>query len=104
MRALGLIGVVGIWLYRLFVRPFLRRCCLYQESCSAYGIRMFRTHGLVSALPHIRARVRSCRLPATACFVLDDHGARLLSATGHDGMPPPELALALVASRARGAR
>ncbi|MBA3821324.1 MAG: membrane protein insertion efficiency factor YidD [Deltaproteobacteria bacterium] len=101
MRNLGFVGIAGVWLYRLIVRPFLRRRCLHAESCSAHGIRMFREHGLIRALPLIRARVRSCRMPAAACFVIDAAGhARLLTASGHAGMSPPPRALEHLARRA----
>lgn len=101
MRVSGLIGIAGIWCYRLVVRPFLRRRCLFEESCSAHGIRMFRERGLVGALAPIRHRVRSCRMPASACFVLDEQGhARLLAAAGHDGVGPAPRALAVLAREA----
>lgn len=102
MRPTGLLGIVGVWVYRLLVRPFLRRRCLHDESCSAFAIRMFGQHGLLHALPLVRARVRGCRLPATACFVVDEAGSRLLSATTHDGSTPPARAIELLAARARG--
>ncbi|MBX3160714.1 MAG: membrane protein insertion efficiency factor YidD [Deltaproteobacteria bacterium] len=95
------LGILGILAYRLFVRPFVRRQCLYVDSCSAYAIRMLREHGLVSATPRIQTRVRSCRMPAAACYVIDENGkARLLSATGHDGEPVPPRALEILAFRA----
>jgi putative component of membrane protein insertase Oxa1/YidC/SpoIIIJ protein YidD len=98
MRWLGILAVLG---YRLFLRPFLRRRCLYDESCSTHAIRLLRTHGLVSALPLIRARIHSCRMPMSACFVIDADGrARLLSATGADGAAPPPRALELIAAEA----
>jgi putative component of membrane protein insertase Oxa1/YidC/SpoIIIJ protein YidD len=98
---MGWLGVLGILAYRVFVRPFLRRRCLFDESCSAHGIRLFREHGMLRALPLIRARVRSCRMPASACFVLDANGrAQLLSASGHHGQPPPPNALQLLALQA----
>ena len=98
MRWLGILGVLA---YRLFVRPLLRRRCLYDESCSAHAIRQLRERGFLRAIPKIRARVRSCRMPAAACFVVGADGrARLLSATGHHGAPPPPRALELLASHA----
>lgn len=98
MRWLAILGVLA---YRLFVRPFWRRRCLFDESCSAHAIRTFRTAGFLGGLPLVHARVRSCRMPASACFVLDAHGhARLLTATGHHGAAPPPQALALLARAA----
>lgn len=98
------IGVLAILAYRVFVRPFLRRRCLFDESCSAHGIRMLREHGLWAALPRIRHRVHSCRMPAAACFVIDANGQpRLLSASDHDGGAPPPRALELLAAQARQA-
>lgn len=95
------LGILGILAYRLFVRPFMRRRCLYDESCSTYAIRMLREHGYRIGCTHIQARVRSCRMPAAACYVLDDNGkARLLSATGHDGEQVPPRALEILAMRA----
>lgn len=98
MRWLGILVVLG---YRLFLRPFLRRRCLYDESCSRHAIRLLRTHGLLPALPLIRARIHSCRMPASACFVIEGDGrARLLAATGVDGKAPPPRALELIAAEA----
>jgi putative component of membrane protein insertase Oxa1/YidC/SpoIIIJ protein YidD len=98
MRWLGILAILG---YRLFVRPFLRRRCLFDESCSTHAIRLLREHGLVAAIPHIRARVRSCRMPASACFVIDHSGrARLISAIGHNGEAPPPRALEILAMQA----
>lgn len=95
------LGILAILAYRLCIRPFRRRQCLFEESCSAHGIRLLRELGLVQAVPLIRARVRSCRMPAMACFVLDHHGrAQLLSAVSHDGAPVPPHALALLAMQA----
>ncbi len=94
-------GVLAILAYRLFVRPLLRRRCLYLESCSAYGIRMMREHGLVAGWVHARARIHACRMPAGACFVLDDVGrARLLSISGQDGHAAPDNAAAILATYA----
>jgi len=98
MRWLAILGVLA---YRLCVRPFYRRRCLFDESCSTYAIRVLRTVGVRRGLPAVHARVRSCRLPAAACFVLGPDGrARLLSATGHGGAPVPPGALAHLASQA----
>lgn len=95
------LGVLGVFAYRLFVRPFLRRRCLYDESCSAFAIRVLREHGMRRAVPQIRARVRSCRMPAAACFVIGADGrAHLLSATSHDGGALPPQALLVVAADA----
>lgn len=95
------LAIVCIFVYRWTVRPFLRRRCLYPESCSAFAIRELRELGVAAALPRIRARIRSCRLPASACFVVDEHGrARLISASGHDGLAPPPLALEILACEA----
>lgn len=98
MRWLAILCVLA---YRVFLRPFRRRQCLFDESCSAHGIRLLREHGVRRAAPMIRARIRSCRMPAMACFVLDADGrARLLSASGHDGEPVAPKALALLAQQA----
>ena len=62
---------------------------------------MLRERGLVAGYRPIQARVRSCRMPAAACYVLDANGkARLLSATGHDGELIPPKALEILALRA----
>lgn len=90
------LAIAGIWMYRLVVRPFLRRVCLYDESCSQHALRSLREHGYRQAVPLIQARVRSCRLPAAACYVLDGSGqARLLFAeSACAGQPIPPRALA----------
>lgn len=98
MRWLAILAIFG---YRVLIRPFHRRICLYEESCSAHAIRLLRERGVATALPAIRARVRSCRMPAGACYVLDGDGAaRLLSSTSHTGAPVPPAALALLAREA----
>lgn len=76
----------------------MRRRCLYPESCSAYAIRVLRGEGLISAVPMIRHRIRTCRMPVSACFVVGADGrARLLDAHGHEGAAPPPIALELLA-------
>jgi len=61
---------------------------------------MLRQQG-IGAWRDIRNRIQSCRMPASACFVLDEHGkAQLLSAHGHDGNPVPAKALEMLAARA----
>lgn len=104
---MGWVGVVGVWMYRWLVRPFLRRRCLYTESCSQFAIRTFREHGFVRGLGMVKRRVRSCRLPAAAAFVIDADGVpRLLSVTGHAGCesPPGLERLAVEAATAARAR
>lgn len=98
MRWLAILAILG---YRLVIRPLLRRRCLFDESCSAHAIRLLRERGVRRAVPLVRARIRSCRLPTAACFVVDASGrAQLLAATSHDGSPPPPRALALLAREA----
>lgn len=97
---MGWLGILGIWMYRWFVRPFMRRRCLYDESCSQFGIRTFRERGLLRGLGPIRRRVRSCRMPAAAVFVIGADGTpRLLSAAA-DAPPKALELLALEASNA----
>jgi hypothetical protein len=96
------LAILAILAYRVFVRPFMRRRCLHDESCSTFGIRMLREHGLVGAVPRIRCRLRACRMPVSACFILDEAGqARLLSAAGHDGEAASPKAIEFLALRAR---
>jgi hypothetical protein len=95
------LAILCVHAYRLFIRPFRRRQCLFDESCSAHGIRMLRDHGVRIAVPLIRGRIRSCRLPAIACFVIDADGrARVLSAEGHDDQPVAPKALDHLARQA----
>lgn len=92
------LAILGIYAYRWFVRPILRRRCLFDESCSTFAIRVLRERGVVAGYALIRARLRSCQMPVAACFVLDEHGkARLLSSTGWNGQPVPPKALELLA-------
>lgn len=94
------LGILAILAYRVLIRPFRIRRCLYDESCSSYGIRMLRQQGIRS-WRDIHNRIQSCRLPSAVCFVLDEHGkAQLLSAYSHDGGPPPAKALEILAARA----
>ena len=89
------LAILGILAYRAVVRPFLRRRCLYPESCSAHASRTRRALGYRRAVPLIQRRVQSCRLPEAACFVLDSSGrARLLRV---DGAAPPAMAIELLA-------
>jgi putative component of membrane protein insertase Oxa1/YidC/SpoIIIJ protein YidD len=92
------LAILAIHAYRWFVRPILRRRCLFDESCSTFGIRVLRERGFVAGAALIRARLRSCQMPAAACFVLDEHGeARLLSSTGWNGQTVPPKAIELLA-------
>lgn len=98
MRWLAILGVLA---YRLVLRPFHRRRCLFDESCSAHAIRVLRETGFRRGLRSTRARLQACRMPQSACFVLDTSGrARLLSATGHDGAEVAPGALAWLAHEA----
>src|SRR5689334_2445429 len=91
-------AILFVYAYRACIRPFLRRRCLFAESCSAFGIRMFRCKGLQHGVPLVIARIASCRMPAAACFVLDPaSGMRLLSVTPHPGLEIPPRALELLA-------
>ena len=88
MRWLAILGVLA---YRALVRPFIRRQCLYPESCSAHAIRVLRADGYRRAVPQIQARVQSCRMLDGACFVLDGEGRATLLGTTVSGAPPPLL-------------
>jgi putative component of membrane protein insertase Oxa1/YidC/SpoIIIJ protein YidD len=99
------LAILTVYLYRLVLRRLLRRLrrrrCLYDESCSTFALRVLRERGFVTGVRQTRARLRSCRLPVSASFVLDEHGrARLLAATSADGQPVPARALEHLAARA----
>ena len=99
------VAILAVLAYRVFIRPLHRRVCLFEESCSAYAIRTLREVGFDLALPMIRARLRACRMPAGACFVLDSDGrARLISATSGTGADVPPAALAFLAHEAEVSR
>lgn len=101
MRWLAILAIFG---YRVLIRPFYRRVCLYDESCSAYAIRALREVGFVRGTSRIRARLRACRMPAGACFVIGADGApRLISATSHTGAAVPPGALAVLTREAERA-
>lgn len=98
------LAILAIFAYRLVVRPFLRRRCLFDESCSAYGIRMFRRQGFLSGVKSVHRRLADCRMPRSASFVIGSDGrATLLTACGHDGNPVPSRALELIARQAESA-
>lgn len=99
MRWLAILIVLA---YRITLRRWWRRVCLYDESCSAFAIRTLRTRGVWAGYAVIRARVDSCRLPAGVCYVLSDDGEpTLIAATGRSGAPVPPHALAHCAAQAR---
>lgn len=99
MRWLAILCVVA---YRAVLRPFYERICLYEESCSAFAIRTLRNHGFNHGLPVVVARLRSCRMPVRACFVLDDHGdLKMLSATTYDGGPVAPKAVEMLVATVR---
>lgn len=101
MRWLCILAVLA---YRALIRPFYRRVCLFEESCSTYAIRTLRHEGAFRAVPMIRARVHSCRMPAGACFLIGaDGAAKLLSATSSTAAPVPPGALAFLAAEAERA-
>ncbi len=88
--------------YRLFLRRWVpalrRRRCLFEESCSAFALRVLRERGFREGVRLAHQRVRACRLPAGASFVLDEQGrARLLAATSGSGEPVPARAIAHLA-------
>ena len=45
LTILPLLG--GIWIYRLFLSPFLGRQCRYLPTCSCYAEEALRRHGAV---------------------------------------------------------
>lgn len=95
------IAILAILAYRTLIRPFHRRVCLYPESCSAYAIRALRQQGFVRGMALTRVRLRTCRMPAGACFVLDSEGkAQLISATSPTSAPVPPAALELLTREA----
>jgi putative component of membrane protein insertase Oxa1/YidC/SpoIIIJ protein YidD len=106
------LAILAVLTYRAVVRPLRPRRCLHAESCSAFAIRTLRADGAWRAVPAIRARIRGCRFPASASFVLGRDGqARLLTAASIDGQAIPPMALDVLAAhatetalRARGAR
>ncbi len=50
-----------IRLYRLFVRPFLSRTCLFKESCSIHVERVIRESGWRQGLKSLLKRTQECR-------------------------------------------
>ena len=96
MRWLAILAVLA---YRVAIRPFYRRLCLHPESCSAFAIRVLRESRLRDGLRRTRARLRSCRMPIAACWVLEPDGTpRVLCAQTHDGGPMAPGTVALVTS------
>jgi putative component of membrane protein insertase Oxa1/YidC/SpoIIIJ protein YidD len=90
------LGILAILAYRCFIRPFRRRQCLHAESCSTFGIRIMRERGLIDAAPAIRERVRSCRMPVGAAFIIAPDGQPLVL----NGEIPPR-ALEMLVAQAR---
>lgn len=94
-------AILGILAYRVLVRPIYHRVCLHEESCSTYAIRVLRVRGLSHGVPLILARLRSCRMPVAAYFLIDARGyARMLSATTYDGSPLAPKAAEMLAAEA----
>ena len=63
-----------IWAYRWFVRPFLRRQCLFEPSCSEYALRTFRCVGFRAGVSLVRQRLHACRWPESVGWTIADDG------------------------------
>lgn len=95
------VAILAVLIYRMLLRPLHRRVCLFPESCSAFAMRTFRTLGFDRGLPAVQARLRACRMPLGACFIVGADGrAQLVSATSGTEASVPPSALALLSHQA----
>lgn len=89
MRWLAILGVIG---YRLVLRPFMRRRCLFDPSCSAFAIAMFRRVGFLHGLKATRARLHQCKTPARLAWTVGEDGKpEILALTPADGVTWTEI-------------
>lgn len=65
-----------IYLYRLFLSPWLCPCCRFSPTCSAYGIEALKTHGGVNGSQLILKRLLKCH-----------PWSKLGSGSGYDPVP-----------------
>lgn len=75
MRPLAWPFLVGIYLYRVTLSPFIGRQCRYEPTCSRYAEDALRQYPLIRALKMSAARFARCHP---------------LAEGGYDPVPPPE--------------
>jgi putative component of membrane protein insertase Oxa1/YidC/SpoIIIJ protein YidD len=103
-RALALVlgwsAVVAIWLYRLVVRPFLGRACLFRETCSHVVERHLRQGDLRVAWQTLIRRWGVCR--ASYAVGIGTTGAIVVTLADGSTVGEAEIAPALVEVVATG--
>jgi hypothetical protein len=60
-RALAILLLAGIALYRAVLSPLLGGACRFHPSCSAYGVEALRRHGGWRGARLTAARILRCR-------------------------------------------
>jgi len=54
--------IIGpIKLYRLALRPYISKTCLFKESCSVHVERVTNESGLVAGIKALRFRIENCQ-------------------------------------------
>ena len=53
--------IAAIKLYRLGIRPFLSKTCLFKESCSVHVERITNESGLRAGINALRFRTKNCQ-------------------------------------------
>ncbi len=71
---MGRLGILFVRAYRLFLRPILRRRCIFSPTCSEYAIHALQEHAFIEAIGLIRRRLDSCRWPRTVSWTVDVDG------------------------------
>jgi len=60
-RALALVLLAGVALYRAVLRPLLGGGCRFSPSCSQYAVEALRRHGGWRGMRLAAARILRCR-------------------------------------------
>ena len=59
-RFLGLLILLPVYFYRLFLSPLMPPTCRFQPTCSEYALEAVRHHGPISGLVLFFRRISRC--------------------------------------------
>ena len=60
-KVLEFLGLLPVYCYRLFIRPFKPRSCAFLPTCSEYALIAIRRHGIVVGWAYALRRLGKCR-------------------------------------------